>query len=136
MHERDGTTAIGRVLVVDDDPGMRNMLSVALRRHGFVTDTAADGLEALALLSEQRFDAVLTDLQMPRLDGLSLMRKIHAADSAIPVLIQTTRVDRTLETVLGSAGAYEVFMKGGPLDALLLSVEAACQTRRLRSYPA
>ena len=135
MCETDGTTAIGRVLVVDDDPGVREMLMLALRRHGFETDAASDGLEALTLLSDHRFDAVLTDLQMPRLDGLSLMRKIHAADSDIPVLIQTTIVDRTLETALGGAGAYEVFMKGGPLGVLLQSVEAACQSRRLRSYP-
>src|SRR5512147_2598060 len=98
MPEAERAVIAGRVLVVDDDPGMREMLLLAMRRHGYEAEAATDGLDALARLGEHPFDVVLTDLQMPRLDGLGLMRRIHAADSALPVLIQTTILDRTLET--------------------------------------
>jgi two-component system, NtrC family, response regulator PilR len=66
-----------RVLIVDDEEGMRNYLSVVLRKAGFATAEAADGQAAYDMLARQPFDVVLEDLKMPRLDGIGLLRHIR-----------------------------------------------------------
>src|ERR1041385_3042280 len=67
--------AVNRVLVVDDEESMRHVLSVILREAGYQVSTAADGEEALKLIRERPFDAVVSDVRMPRLDGMSLLKK-------------------------------------------------------------
>ena len=63
-----------RVLIVDDEEGMRNYLSVVLRKAGFATADAADGQAGYDMLTRQPFDVVLEDLKMPRLDGIAATR--------------------------------------------------------------
>ncbi len=120
----------GRILVVDDDPGALERVLGALRSRGYQVEGAADGLQALARLQHGGFDVVVTDFQMPRLNGLALLREVHRLVGPLPVLIHTTLVDPSLESLLLAAGAFRVLMKGGPLGDLLQSVEAAWQNSR------
>jgi CheY-like chemotaxis protein len=76
-----------RVLVVDDDDFFRGREQEVLNRAGYLTMGAADGQEALALLSMGAFDLVLTDWQMPRLDGIGFIRALRAAGIRIPVVM-------------------------------------------------
>ena len=130
MAAANETKSTGRVLVIKQDPGARELLLCTLRQGGHEVEGASDGIEALTRLHAREFDAVLTDLQMPRLDGLSLLQRINASKHAIPVLMQTTLPSADLETTLYEAGAFRVLMKGGPMRDLLRSVEAACQVAR------
>jgi CheY-like chemotaxis protein len=118
-------TAIAKILVVEDDGGMRQLLVVALRRHGWLTEGAADGLEALARLGQERFDVVLTDIQMPRMDGLALLRAIRSLQQPMPVVVQTTLLDPMLQDLLVQAGAFRVLMKGCPLGEVIRTVAEA-----------
>ncbi len=117
-----------RVLVVDDDAGIREVLSQALRSHGWQSEGATDGRDALAQLGRQRFDVVVTDIQMPRMDGLALLRAIRSMAQPLPVVVQTTLLDPVLENLLMQAGAFRVLMKGGPLGDLLRTVAEASAT--------
>lgn len=73
------------LLIVDDEPAQREALSGFLKKKGFQVFTAADGKEALALIRSQLIDLVLTDLRMPEMDGLELLRRIKAENPEIAV---------------------------------------------------
>ena len=66
----------GRVLVVDDDESIRLLLERLLGRHGYSVDTAPDGAVALDKIDQERFDAVVLDLMMPRVDGFTVLREL------------------------------------------------------------
>lgn len=116
----------GRVLVVDDDPELRQMVVCALQNRGYRAEGAEDGLQALTCLQQGSFDMVVTDFQMPRLDGLALLREIRRLEPPLPVVILTGFVDASVEAVLRRAGAFRVLMKGGRLGDLVRTVEEAC----------
>jgi two-component system, chemotaxis family, sensor kinase CheA len=98
-----------RILVVDDSPLTRELISALLEAVGYDILTAADGVEALHLLSHSQVDLVVTDLEMPGLDGLELTRqlKAHEALNRLPVIILTTRggeEDRKRGLAVGADG--------------------------------
>lgn len=126
--DETGTTGKrGRILVVDGDADLLEMMLYALRHRGFEAEGAPDGLQALVLLGQKNFDVVLTDLRMPRLDGVGLLREIRRTVDSPTVVVQTSLLDPALELVLRRAGAFRVLRKGGPLAELLRSVEEAYQ---------
>jgi DNA-binding NtrC family response regulator len=121
-----------RVLIVDDDSGLREMFLYALQKRGWYAQGAEDGLQALRRLQDEEFTVVVTDLQMPRMDGLCLLREVRRMRGALPVVVQTTLLDRPLEEMLQQAGAFRVLMKGGPLGCLVQSVEEASMASQNR----
>ena len=78
-----------RILVVDDDYGIRNILSRFLLIQGFEVETADNGLEALEIFTENHFDAVLTDFQMPGMDGIKLAHQIRKNDPKKLIIMMT-----------------------------------------------
>src|SRR5215470_4369821 len=92
------TAVLKRVLVVDDDAEIRNMLAVVLQRHGLTVDTAADGAAAADLLRETAYAVVLVDLMMPRVNGFELLDLINGPNGrqviAPPVVLVVTAADR------------------------------------------
>jgi two-component system response regulator FlrC len=98
-----------RVLVVDDDPGMRDGMALSLKRAGFFAEQARGGEEALRMVRPGAFDAVVTDLRMPGMDGLQLTARLKAIDPAIPVL---------LITAFGSLESAREAMRLGAFDFL------------------
>src|SRR4030042_184422 len=78
-----------KVLVVDDELNMRLVLKAMLKKEGYDVVTAADGLEALKILKEEKFAVVATDLKMPGLDGMGLLGRIMQDDPSLPVIILT-----------------------------------------------
>lgn len=81
-----------RILAVDDSPSMRDMVRIALTGAGFEVTQATDGEEALKLAREQAFDLILSDVNMPRMDGIQLIRALRAESSYrhTPILMLTT----------------------------------------------
>jgi two-component system, chemotaxis family, chemotaxis protein CheY len=81
-----------RILAVDDSPSMRDMVRIALTGAGFDVTQAMDGEEALKLAKEQSFDLILSDVNMPRMDGIQLIRALRAESSYrhTPILMLTT----------------------------------------------
>ncbi|HJW33660.1 MAG TPA: sigma-54 dependent transcriptional regulator [Holophagaceae bacterium] len=98
-----------RVLVVDDDPGMRDGMALTLKRAGFVAEQARSGEEALRIVRPGAYDAVITDLRMPGMDGLQLTARLKAVDPGLPVL---------LVTAFGSLDTAREAMRLGAFDYL------------------
>ncbi len=97
-------------LVVEDSSAMRQMIGFALRRRGFEVTEAADGVDALRKLQGTRYDVVFSDINMPNLDGLKLIRQLRAdpIHKDVPIVVITTEagaVDRDHALALG-ANAY------------------------------
>ena len=113
-----------RVLVVDDEPAVRQALDRALRFEGYETETAGDGLGALSVMAERPADAVVLDVAMPRVDGLEVCRRLRAAGDPTPILLLTARVAIS-ERVAGlDAGADDYLVKPFALEELLARLRA------------
>src|SRR4051795_5624118 len=100
-----------RVLVVDDELSLRKVLAATLQREGYEVQVASDGEEALAALDRDGADVVVTDLVMPKMDGLSLLRKVVKSHPDVPVIVVTAhgRVDSAGEAM--KAGAFDFVTK-------------------------
>ena len=94
-----------RVMLVDDDAPILDVLTLAFEDAGYVTTTERDGLGAYRRLGSETFDAVLCDVNMPGMDGFTLVRKIRAEGRSVPVILLTSRddeIDEALGLDLGS----------------------------------
>jgi two-component system response regulator MtrA len=99
-----------RVLVVDDDPALAEMLGIVLRNEGFQPLFVADGEQALAAFHEHRPDVVLLDLMLPGMSGIDVCREIRS-DSGVPIVMLTAKTD-TVDVVLGlESGADDYVVK-------------------------
>jgi two-component system response regulator HydG len=121
----------GRVLVVDDDAGMRDMLQSDLGERGFAVTACGDAADALERLATAEVDAIVTDLNMPRMNGVELCERIVANRPDVPVIVITAF--GSLETAISAirAGAYDFITKPLELDALVVALERAIQHRTL-----
>ena len=122
----------GRILIVDDEVNARSALAELLREEGYSVETAADGFKALPKLDDFAPDVIVTDLKMPGLDGLGLMRKALEQDVDRAVIVMTAF--GAVETAVAAmrAGAADYLSKPINFDELLLVVERALERRRLR----
>ena len=82
-----------QILIVDDDPAIRNLLRLVAERRGLSVDMAADGTEALELLAERRYDLAVVDLMMPRLNGYDLVTALRAFPQRPAIVIATAMTD-------------------------------------------
>lgn len=112
------------VLVVDDEPAVRDSLRRSLTFNGYTVDVASDGEEALLKIGQKRPDAVVLDIMMPRFDGLATCRALRAAGDDVPVLMLTAR-DEVSDRVSGlDAGADDYLPKPFALEELLARLRA------------
>ena len=109
------------ILAVDDSPSMRRMVAHVLREGGYQVIEAEDGDEALRIARSQRVDAVLTDQNMPRMDGLSLVRSLRSIQeySRTPIMLLTTESSPEMKQKGREAGATGWMVKPFDPDRLL-----------------
>jgi two-component system, OmpR family, response regulator MprA len=113
-----------RILVVDDEPAVRESLERALRLEGYDVALAADGGEALSAVADNRPDALVLDLMMPKVDGLEVCRRLRAEGDRIPILVLTAR-ESISDRVAGlDAGADDYVVKPFALEELLARLRA------------
>ena len=113
-----------RILVVEDEAGIRAQVASRLRQEGYAVDCAADGEEGLYFATEYPVDLAIVDLGLPKLDGLSLIRRVRAAEKRFPILVLTAR-SRWQEKVEGlEAGADDYLAKPFHLEELLARLRA------------
>ena len=122
----------GRLLVVDDEPGIRSFLAWRLRARGLEVQLACDGEEALDQLERQPFDLVITDVTMPRLEGLALLETVKRRYPTTEVILMTGF--STVDMAVGAMrlGAFNFLLKPFRLNALLKTVDQALAQGRLR----
>ncbi|HEX6467829.1 MAG TPA: response regulator transcription factor [Streptosporangiaceae bacterium] len=113
-----------RVLVVDDEPNIRDLVAVALRFHGFAPVTVATGEEALRDVRAERPDLVVLDVVLPDVDGFEVCRRLRAEGHDVPVIFLTAR-DTPSDTVTGlTLGGDDYVTKPFSIDALVARVRA------------
>ncbi len=124
-----------RILIVEDEPTLRNQLEDKLRQSGYAVDTAADGEEGLYYAKEYPLDLAIIDLGLPKLSGIELIQKLRAAGKDVPVLILTAR-SRWQDKVEGlEAGADDYLAKPFHFEELSARIKALIRRAAGQSDP-
>jgi two-component system OmpR family response regulator len=113
-----------KVLVIDDEPGVRDLIGEALSLSEITAVQAADGLEALSFLRRERFDLLVLDINMPKLDGLALLEKLRTEGMSVPVLMLSARADKSDINQGLRIGADDYLTKPFSIEELVLRVKA------------
>jgi two-component system OmpR family response regulator len=113
-----------KVLVIDDEPGVRDLISEALSLSEINPVSAADGLEALSFLRREKFDLLILDINMPKLDGLALLEKLRSEGMSVPVLMLSARADKADINQGLRIGADDYLTKPFSIEELVLRVKA------------
>jgi len=132
VETETAASAGAAILVVDDEPSVRDSLEHWFRRDGYRAGSAADAEEALRLLERESWDVVLLDIKMPGMDGLEAQRRIHQVDPELAVIMITAyaSVESAVEALKN--GAFDYITKPVDPDELSHTVRRAVESRRLR----
>lgn len=118
-----------RILIAEDQPQLNRSLKRALTAAGWSVDSVLDGQEALLYLDGADYDAVVLDIMMPKVDGLTVLRTLRARGSAVPVLLLTAR-DTVSDRVNGlDAGADDYLIKPFALEELLARLRVLTRSK-------
>jgi nitrogen regulation protein NR(I) len=125
-----------QVLIVDDEPNLRKILSAQLTRDGYDVLTAEDGEKGLEALREHHIDLVITDLKMPKVDGMALLREALREEPELPIVMITAHgtIDTAVEAL--KTGAFDYLTKPFDKDEVRQIVAKALKTRELRGADA
>jgi len=135
-----GATAAGRVLVVDDEPSIVEVISMALRFQGFDVETAATGREAIAAVSRFNPDLMILDVMLPDIEGFEVASRLGAQRAGVPIIFLTAR-DSTEDKIRGLSGGGDDYMtKPFSLEELVARIrtilrrtgQAAAESGRLQ----
>jgi DNA-binding response OmpR family regulator len=123
---------LGRILIVDDDPGIRAVLVEALSRRGYQVQGAPNGLWVYRVLRASAFcfDLVILDWKMPGLDGLAVLQQLQTLVPETPVILISSTADDQLRLAALRLGAFEVLRKPLNFGVLAFLVERALQQKR------
>ena len=113
----------GQILVVDDEHGIRTLLSEVLNIAGFQVTMAADGLDALNQIRKNKFDLVLLDVNLPKVDGFAILEKIRASAPTQPIIMISARTEKDDVTHGLRLGADDYIRKPFSVEELVLRVE-------------
>jgi DNA-binding NtrC family response regulator len=122
----------GRVLIIDDEESIREYLSMMLEREGYEVVATADGKKALRSQSQDGFDVVVTDLQLPGLSGIDVLSALREQDPTLPVIIVTGHASQESAIEALNLGAFYYLLKPVSNDELKQVVRNALEMRRLK----
>jgi len=123
---------MAQIAVIDDTEILRESVAEALVREDHTVTPFADPLEALPEIKGQRFDAVLVDLKMPRMDGLTLIREVRSAGCDTPIIMMTAYATVSTAVEAMKLGAFDYIQKPFQAEAVTVVVERALEHARLR----
>src|SRR4030042_3565873 len=121
-----------RLLVVDDEPSVREFLEIMLAQEGYQVRTASSGEEGFKAYRAEEPDLVLTDVKMPGMSGLDLIREIHGLDPGTPIIAITAYASADDAVRAVREGAYDYLSKPFQIEDLRIIIRNALEARRLR----
>ncbi len=122
---------MARILVVDDEARMAGLIKMELEDHGHSVTTAGDGVMALEMVEKKEFDLVLTDLRMPGMDGLELLKTVRGKHPETEVVLMTAYASAKTAVSAMKEGAYDYLIKPFEMDELIIMVDRIGQQKRL-----
>ncbi len=122
----------GRVLVVDDEDSIREYLSMMLEREGYEVVSSSNGKKAAKQCSQEAFDVIVTDIQLPGLTGIELLSSLHESDPTVPVIIVTGHASQESAIEALNLGAFYYLLKPVSNEELKQVVRNALEVHRLR----
>ena len=122
-----------KILVVDDEQSMTQFLSIVLRKEGFEVTAVSNGRDALERVKAENFDAIITDIKMPGMDGIQLLNHIKKHDPSLPVVIMTAYASQQSAIDAVNHGAFQYLIKNAKNDEIKLVVRNALEMRKVRS---
>ncbi len=122
----------GKILIVEDEKSMREVLKILLEGENYLVTPASDGLEGISYIDKDIFDLVITDVKMPRIDGLELLRKTKeiSPDTLVIMITAFGTTESAIEAM--KLGAYDYINKPFKIDEIRLIVKKAIEKKRLR----
>ncbi|MCX8045194.1 MAG: sigma-54 dependent transcriptional regulator [Desulfobacterota bacterium] len=124
-----------KILVVDDEPSIREMLMIYLQREGYAVTCAADGEIALACCEREQYDVVIADIKMPKIDGLTLLHKVHAfSPETIFIMITAFGSFETAQESMHE-DAYDYITKPFDVEEIKKKIESALVQRQHHALP-
>ena len=125
--------ATEKILIVDDEQSMTQFLGIVLRKEGYQVASTNSGKDALEKVRGESFDAVITDIRMPGMDGIQLLEGIKKIDPTLPVVIMTAYASQQSAIDAVNLGAFQYLIKNAKNDEIKLVVRNAIEMRRVRS---
>jgi signal transduction histidine kinase len=119
------------ILVVDDDPGLLESTSLLLIHEGYAVTSCSSAHEALTKIQENNIDVVLSDIKMPEVSGIELLKKIHKINAGLPVILMTAYAELDTAVDAVKAGVFDFLIKPAPPEYLLHSIQKAFQNVNL-----
>jgi diguanylate cyclase (GGDEF)-like protein len=123
---------VRKILIVDDEKGVRETIGDYLAEDGFSVETTDTGVKAMEILQQSSFDLIISDLRMPGMDGIALTRNIKAMGIDAPIIVITgfATIEHAVESM--KAGAFDFITKPFNFDQIKITVEKALETKRLQ----
>lgn len=125
------SSPLGRILVVDDEPGMREFLEIMLQKEGYDVETASDGSEAVDLIKDNEYDLAIVDIQMPVLNGIGVLKEIKSFGIETTVIMITAFASHETAIEAMKLGAYDYITKPFKIDEIKLTIKKAIDKRDL-----
>jgi two-component system response regulator PilR (NtrC family) len=132
-RSKETSMALGRILVVDDEESMCQYLSILLQKEGYEVSTVNSGAEALKVISNDPVDVVMTDIQMPKMDGIQLLKGIKGIDPTTPVVIMTAYASEQSAIDAVNLGAFSYMQKHCKNDEIKMVVRNALALRKAKT---
>ena len=133
IHRADGSAI--RVLLVDDEPALTNLVKMALHYEGWIVDVAHNGHEAVSKFEESEPDVLVLDIMLPDIDGMEILRRIREAETYTPILFLTAR-DSVMDRVTGlTAGADDYMTKPFSLEELVARLRGLIRRSNVTEAP-
>jgi len=123
---------MARILVVDDDQGMREFLEIMLTREGYTVSTASDAVKALNRCKKETFDLIITDLKMPKMDGIKFLQEVKDLSPDTMVILITAYASGETAVTAMNEGAYDYVEKDFAIDDLKRIIQNALTSKGLK----
>ncbi len=122
-----------KILVVEDDRDLNRFVSSFLRNAGYEVTACHDGFEALEKMDEAKFNMLLTDVMMPRMDGFELAESVRAADKEMPIIFMTAKDDKASKMMGYNIGIDDYVTKPFDMDVLAMKISALLRRAKIES---